>query len=115
MIRLISTGGCIVNRRCATLAALLCAWVLWEEVESSRGSGREVAWRAADAAESRADCQGLLSKRLDEIADRQPREGWKRSRTPREFMEVSPEGGVSLRVRLTCLPGGTDPRPRPKE
>jgi len=103
-----------VNRRCASLAALLCAWVLWEEVESSRGSGRELTWRPSDATETRADCHALLAKRLDEVADRPSREGWKRTRTAREFIEVSSEGTISLRVRLTCLPGGTDPRPLPK-
>ena len=104
-----------MNRRCASLAVLACAWVLWEEVESSRGSGRELTMKAADAAETRADCHALLGKRLDEVAGRPSIEGWKRSRTPREFIEVNNTGTISLRVRLTCLPAETDPRPRVKE
>jgi hypothetical protein len=100
-----------VRSRCATVAALLCAWVLWEETESSRGMGKDVSWRALDAAEARGDCQTLLRQRLDEVAARPSREGWRRTRTAREFIEVSPEGTLSLQVRLTCLPNGTDPRP----
>jgi hypothetical protein len=94
------------------LAAVLCAWVLWEDVESTRGGTKERAIRPVDATESRADCHALLARRMDEVAARTSNQGWRRTRTAGEFLEISPDGTLAFSVRLTCLPNGTDPRPR---
>ena len=50
-------------KRCAhLLASLLCAWVLWEDLESARGGTKEHVIKPIDAAESRADCRALLAQ-----------------------------------------------------
>jgi hypothetical protein len=103
-------------KRCAhLLASLLCAWVLWEDVESARGGAKEHIIKPIDAVETRADCRTLLGRRLDEVASRTTAQGWRRTRTSSEFLEISPDGTLSLTVKLTCLPNGTDPRPRGRE
>lgn len=94
------------------LAAVLCAWVLWEDLESVRGGSKDRNIRPIDATESRAECQALLAQRLDEVSARPAPTGWKRSKMAREFFESNPEGTLTLNIRLTCLPNGTDPRPR---
>lgn len=101
-----------MKRSVSILAVLLCAWVLWEDLESTRGGTRERTIRPIDASESRADCQTMLANRLDEVSARTSPNGWKRSKTAKEFFESNPDGTLTLNVRLLCLPDVTDPRPR---
>jgi hypothetical protein len=101
-----------VSGRGALALSLLCGWVLWEHTVTQRGATTETAWRVLDAAEARAECRGLLGERLRELAAVPHPADWKRRVGDREFYEINPTGTLETRVRLYCLPGPTDPRPR---
>lgn len=102
----------MIARAVGWAACAVCAWVLWEQAETTKGSATEQAWRVIDAAETRDGCVDLRTQRIKELAAVTARNDWRRRVTDREFYEINPTGTLETRVRLYCLPSGTDPRPR---
>ena len=104
--------------RCCAFALLLCAWVLWEEVQGYNvGRGNFTLWFLRAADETKAACGDALSAAMKRAQARPVAAGFKRSVGDTSISDSAENGSVTRFYQFWCLPAGTDPRPRypPKE
>ncbi len=79
---------------------LICAWVLWEQFGGMGGPSAEVRWDIIGAFETRPTCQEQARTEEKRITDEKGK------------AKKAPPGSVVVPLRVMCLPGTVDPRPR---
>jgi hypothetical protein len=89
--------------------------VLWENLDVLAGGKHATSWSILDAFEISKECRETVTAKLQREASRQLEPGQKRELYPRAFVLTHAGLGMIERREYYCLPGGTDPRSRPKE
>lgn len=107
--------------RCAAMAWVLCAWILWSgslvQVEQGKAVSRAREWDIVSAHDTHQACRKEQAAILAMVAKSRPpkesREGFSTAGSDIISEMFGADGKVleSMRERLLCLPSGTDPRP----
>ena len=95
-------------------AWLLCAWVLWEEVEYFEKAGRKIVWRPSEGYEQKAECDRGMRAEFIDAARRYNSNTFKSTFNVKNSYAVyftKPEAKDELVwiVKLWCFPAGTNP------
>ena len=98
-----------MNRSCA-IVALLCAWVLWREVDTTEKGRTVTFWTLEAAEETKRECLDSLKARLvRSFGEKGDPAGYI---TIGDTWALEKYESKTRRHTYWCLPAGTDPRPR---
>ena len=98
--------------KCEVLCALLCAWVLWNDVKIVAKGVSKTGWEVVAAATTMGECHELKAKEFREVASKSsPDVAGIEWSVKGDYASMSVMGGAVVRIsRYVCLPDTVNPR-----